>query len=178
GATVYLNPTLSIPETYQQINWWFNDSLKILIKKLNQPASYPSDYFNENKLHYHGNRTLEIRQLQKQDSSIYKMDVEDSQGRTEKENIQLDVYEPVPEPSVEVDFRANQDGWCNVTLVCNVDATQVAYSWYQDGKYYMGKNSRTLDIGFKLQSDTTYKCIISNHISEAAGVIYYRSPCT
>nr|XP_014434383.1 CD48 antigen-like [Pelodiscus sinensis] len=137
GATVYLNPTLSIPETYQQINWWFNDSLKILIKKLNQPASYPSDYFNENKLHYHGNRTLEIRQLQKQDSSIYKMDVEDSQGRTEKENIQLDVYEPVPEPSVEVDFRANQDGWCNVTLVCNVDATQVAYSWYQDGKYYM-----------------------------------------
>ncbi|XP_044846818.1 CD48 antigen [Mauremys mutica] len=91
NGTVYLNPKRSVPEEYKQITWWFNESLTILTKKCDQPVSYPNGSFHT-KLRYHENHTLEIKQLQKQDSSTYRMDVEDSQSQEKSERIRLDVY--------------------------------------------------------------------------------------
>ncbi|KAH1164883.1 hypothetical protein KIL84_015124 [Mauremys mutica] len=90
-GTVYLNPKLPVPGEYKQITWRFNNSLKILIKKWNQPESYPSGLF-QNKLRYHKNHTLEINQLQKEHSGAYQMEVEDSQSQETDELFQLDVY--------------------------------------------------------------------------------------
>nr|XP_005314434.3 CD48 antigen [Chrysemys picta bellii] len=146
GGTVYLNPKLSVPKQYKQITWRFNTTQKILIKKWGQSESYPSDYFR-NKLHYHENHMLEINQLEKKDSSTYRMEVEDNQSQETNELFRLDVYEPVPKPSVKVTIRVNKDGWCNVTLVCIVDATQVTYRWCKNEKDLVGKNSSTLDQG-------------------------------
>ncbi|XP_065276511.1 CD48 antigen-like [Emys orbicularis] len=175
-GTVYLNPKLSVPQQYKQIIWRFNNSLKILTKKWNQPVSYPSGSF-QNKLHYHENHTLEINQLQKQDSGIFQIQVEDNLSKKTNEDIQLDVYEPVPKPRMNFTIRANKDGWCNVTLACIVDATQVTYHWRKNEKDLVGENSNTLDDQLKLESDASYKCIISNPVSEETGFIHYGSLC-
>ncbi|XP_034612458.1 CD48 antigen-like [Trachemys scripta elegans] len=176
-GTVYLNPILSVPENYQQIIWRFNESQKILTKKWNQPVSYPSGSFH-NKLRYYENHTLEINQLQKQDSGTFRMEVEDNLSKKTNELFRLDVYEPVPKPRVNFTIRANKDGWCNVTLACIVDATQVTYHWCKNEKDLVGKNSSTLDVALKSESAASYKCIVSNPASKETGFIYYRSPCT
>ncbi|KAM9114686.1 CD48 antigen [Pangshura tecta] len=198
-GTVYLNPKRSDPGKYKQITWWFNESLKILIKKWDQSESYPSGYFHT-KLCYHENHTLEIKQLQKQDSSTYRMVVEDSQSQETSESIRLDVYgtteaahqgiwwilhhsrsphhDPIPKPSVNVASSVNKDGWCNVTLACIVAATQVTYRWRKNEEDLVSKISSTLDVQLKSGSDASYKCIVSNPASEETGLIYYRSPCT
>nr|XP_005311312.1 SLAM family member 8-like [Chrysemys picta bellii] len=177
GGTVYLNPKLSVPEEYKQIIWRFNNSLKILTKKWNQLVSYPSGSF-QNKLHYYENHTLEINQLQKQDSGIFQIQVEDNLSKKTNEDIQLHVYEPIPKPSVKFISRVNEDGWCSVTLACIVNATQVTYRWRKNEKDLVGKNSSTLDDLFKLESNASYKCIVSNPVSEETGFINYGSPCT
>ncbi|CAM5174734.1 unnamed protein product [Eretmochelys imbricata] len=176
-GTVYLNPKLPVPEEYKQIIWWFDGSLKILTKKRDQPVSYLNGFFH-NKLCYHENHTLEIVQVQKQGSGIFRIEVENNQSKTQSEFIQLNVYEPVPKPSVNVTIRANKDGWCNVTLKCTVNATQVAYHWYKNEKDFVGKNSSTLDDQLKSESHASYKCVVSNPVSEETGLVYYRSPCT
>ncbi|XP_024071170.1 CD48 antigen-like [Terrapene carolina triunguis] len=176
-GTVYLNPKLSVPEKYQQIIWWFNESLKILTKKWNQPVYYPGGNIH-NKLRYHENHTLEINQLQKQDSGTYRMEVEDSQSKKTNELFRLDVYEPVPKPRMNFTIRANEDGWCNVTLACIVDATQVTYHWRKNEKDLVGKISSTLDVALKSESHASYKCSVSNPASEETGFFNYRSPCT
>ncbi|XP_050786700.1 CD48 antigen [Gopherus flavomarginatus] len=176
-GTVYLNPKQSVPEKYKQITWWFRKSLKILTKKWDQPVSYRNGSFH-NKLRYHENHTLEINQLQKQDSGTFRMEVEDSQSKKSDEAIQLDVYEPIPKPSVKVTSRVNKDGWCKATLECIMAATQVTYRWCENEEDLVGKNSSTLDIALKSESDASYKCIVSNPVSEETGFIYYRSPCT
>ncbi|TFK06762.1 CD48 antigen [Platysternon megacephalum] len=176
-GTVYLTPKLSVPEKYQQITWWFNEPLMILIKKWNQSESYPGDCFHH-RLRYHENHTLEIKQLQKQDSGTFRMEVEDSQSQETKELFQLVVYDPVPKPRMNFTTRVNEDGWCNVTLACIVSATQVTYRWCENEKDLVGKNSSTLDVALKSESHASYKCIVSNPASEETGFIYYRSPCT
>ncbi|XP_074837521.1 CD48 antigen [Carettochelys insculpta] len=178
NGTVNLDLKLSHPETYQQIDWWFNISLKILTKKQNQSEIYFNGYFDANKLSYYKNHTLEIRRLQKQDSSTYVVVLEDFNSRKTKERIRLDVYEPVPQPSVHVTIIANKDEWCNVTLTCSVNDNQVTYRWYKNGNYYEGKNDRTLDVQLKSESDTSFNCTISNPVSQETGAIHYRSPCT
>ncbi|KAG6930131.1 CD48 molecule [Chelydra serpentina] len=176
-GTVYLTPKLPVPHEYKQITWWFDKSLKILTKKWDQPASYRNGLFH-NKLRYHENHTLEINQLQKDGSGTFQMDVEDNQSKTTSERIRLDVYEPVPKPSVNVTIRASKDGWCNVTLTCIVDVTQVSYRWYKNEKDLVGKINSTLDVQLTSESEASYKCIVSNPVSEETGFIYYRSPCT
>ncbi|XP_039369134.1 CD48 antigen [Mauremys reevesii] len=147
-GTVYLNPKRPVPKEYKQITWRFNDTQKILIKKRTQTTeSYPNDYFRS-KLRYYKNHTLEIKQLEKQDSGTYRMQVEDSQSQETNELFQLDVYDPIPKPSVNITTRVNEDGWCNVTLECIVAATQVTYRWYRDEKDLVGENSSTLDQGW------------------------------
>uniref|UniRef100_A0A8C0IXN3 Ig-like domain-containing protein n=1 Tax=Chelonoidis abingdonii TaxID=106734 RepID=A0A8C0IXN3_CHEAB len=162
-GTVYLNPKQS--------------SLKILTKKWDQPVSYRNGSFH-NKLCYHENHTLEINQLQKQDSGTFRMEVEDSQSKKSDEDIQLDVYEPIPKPRVNITTRVYKDGECKVTLECTVAAIQVTYRWCKNEKDLVGKNSSTLDVELKSESDASYKCIVSNPVSEETGFIYYRSPCT
>lgn len=91
-GTVYLIPMTQVTG-YNQISWRFNETREILTVEGNHKVSYRNAYFNENKLHYHKNHTLEIRQLQKRDTGTYKMVVEDSQSRITNEYFQLDVYE-------------------------------------------------------------------------------------
>lgn len=175
-GTVYLNPKRFVPEKYQQIIWWFDGSLKILTKTWDQPVSYRNGSFHT-KLRYHENHTLEINQLQKKHSGTFRMEVEDSESKKTNEYFQLDVYEPVPKPSVNIATRASKDGWCNVTLECIVAATQVTYRWYKDEKVLVGENSSTLDDQLKSESDASYKCIVSNPVSNETGFIHYRSLC-
>ncbi|XP_032647941.1 CD48 antigen [Chelonoidis abingdonii] len=106
------------------------------------------------------------------------MEVEDSQSKKSDEDIQLDVYEPIPKPRVNITTRVYKDGECKVTLECTVAAIQVTYRWCKNEKDLVGKNSSTLDVELKSESDASYKCIVSNPVSEETGFIYYRSPCT
>ncbi|XP_067416394.1 CD48 antigen [Emydura macquarii macquarii] len=176
NGTVYLNPRRPGSGDYQQITWRFNDSLKILIKKKNPNLpSYPNAYF-QNKLRYHENHTLEINQLQEQDSSTYTMAMEDSKSEETSEYFQLAVYKPVPKPSVTATVTANKDGRCKATLNCTVNASNETYRWRKDEKDCAGDQS-TLDVQLEADSYATYKCIVSNPVSEETGVIYLRPHC-
>uniref|UniRef100_A0A8C0IXC8 Ig-like domain-containing protein n=1 Tax=Chelonoidis abingdonii TaxID=106734 RepID=A0A8C0IXC8_CHEAB len=101
-----------------------------------------------------------------------------NQSKKSDEDIQLDVYEPIPKPRVNITTRVYKDGECKVTLECTVAAIQVTYRWCKNEKDLVGKNSSTLDVELKSESDASYKCIVSNPVSEETGFIYYRSPCT
>uniref|UniRef100_A0A8C8VHT3 Ig-like domain-containing protein n=1 Tax=Pelusios castaneus TaxID=367368 RepID=A0A8C8VHT3_9SAUR len=160
-GTVYLNPQPPVLKTYNQITWQFNKTQKILTKERYKKVVF----FNtslENKLHYYENHTLEINQLQKQDSSTYLLVVEDSQGRESTSFIQLSVYEPVPKPSVNATNTNKKNGLCTATLECTVDATPVTYKWLKDGKDDVGENTGKLNVELKSDSNASYECIVSN----------------
>ncbi|NXK44191.1 SLAF1 protein, partial [Chauna torquata] len=91
-----------------------------------------SNYTNykpeENRFHL-ANFSLEILNTKRQDQQLYEYII----SKEEKEKvwqIQLEVYEPVSDPSIQVLSRMLANNSCTVTLNCTVArGDNVSYSW-------------------------------------------------
>lgn len=89
-GVAYLSPTLQ-KHSYQQIHWRRNNSVKIASRDSSAKVQYPNSPY-KGRLELFPNNTLKISSLQKTDSSMYQVYLEDEVGKEYIENILLAVY--------------------------------------------------------------------------------------
>uniref|UniRef100_A0A7M4F7Q4 Ig-like domain-containing protein n=1 Tax=Crocodylus porosus TaxID=8502 RepID=A0A7M4F7Q4_CROPO len=161
NGTVDLPPGTHIPKTYRQIKWFYNQTQQILTKKATRDVNFYRDF--RKKMHLFENGTLHIMSLQKEDSSKYKIIVEDQDGSEIFTEIQLGVYDPVPKPWVDVtDFKMTE-GKCVSTLNCSVDIPNVIYTWYENDKKYGNPSADgNLTLSLLSESNLIYNCNVCN----------------
>ncbi|NXW08493.1 SLAF1 protein, partial [Fregetta grallaria] len=134
-------------------------------------------YWNDNYTNYMQGRTrfhkldfsLEILNTSRQDRQLYEYIV--SKGPEEKVwQIQLEVYEPVSDPSIQILGWALANGSCTVTLNCTAErGDNVSYSWGSRDTSTSGfcsRNGSLLHLSYPLQNATiACACTASNPIS-------------
>ncbi|KAI6073044.1 CD48 antigen [Aix galericulata] len=92
GGVVYLSPPPQTQKTtYHQSHWRCGSSLKVAIHENRSGVRYPNGPFKD-RLELFPNNTLKIISLQKSDSNIYWVYLEDVAGTEHTYNISLKVY--------------------------------------------------------------------------------------
>ncbi|XP_032060183.1 LOW QUALITY PROTEIN: CD48 antigen-like, partial [Aythya fuligula] len=123
--------------------------------------------------------TLKISSLQKNDSNIYWMYLEDKASKEHTYSIYLKVYDVVPKPTVRAIVNGDNPERCDVTLECWVQLEDVTYEWMPASRVVQGSNSTnsTLPLSFN-PSLETYTCRASNPMSSSSAQLTRRHPCS
>ncbi|NXU32903.1 CD244 protein, partial [Thalassarche chlororhynchos] len=78
--------------------------------------------------------SLQISPVSTADSGVYRADFEDRSGFVTALCFRVSVWEPVRQPRLEARILHQEQGWCNLSLVCTVPgAGNVSYSWSCSG---------------------------------------------
>ncbi|NXQ94026.1 SLAF1 protein, partial [Sagittarius serpentarius] len=113
--------------------------------------------------------SLEILNTNRQDRQLNEYIV--SEGPEEKVwQIQLEVYEPVSDPSIQILSWALANGSCTITLNCTVkQGDKVSYSWGSRDNSTLGlcsHNGSLLHLSYPLQkASIACDCTASNPVS-------------
>ncbi|NXG80541.1 SLAF1 protein, partial [Baryphthengus martii] len=139
------------------------------------------NYMNGNYTNYMESRTrfhksnfsLEILNTSRQDRQLYQYIV--NKGSEEKVwPVQLEVYEPVSDPSIELLAWALANGSCTVTLNCTAErGDHVSYSWGSGDAGTSGfcsRNGSLLHLSYPLRNTSiACSCTASNPVSSRVG---------
>ncbi|KAM6190120.1 signaling lymphocytic activation molecule-like [Sarcoramphus papa] len=124
--------------------------------------------------------SLEILNTSRQDRQLYEYIASTGSEETVWQ-IQLEVYEPVSDPSIQILGWALANGSCNVTLNCTAErGDNVSYSWGRQDPNTSGlcsRNGSLLHLSYILQNTSiTCACTASNPISRRV-VTFNSSEC-
>ncbi|XP_009945707.1 PREDICTED: signaling lymphocytic activation molecule-like, partial [Leptosomus discolor] len=138
--------------------------------------------YMQGRAHFHKlDFSLEILNTSRQDRQLYEYIV--SKGPEEKVwQIQLEVYEPVSDPSIQILSWALANGSCTVTLNCTAErGDSISYSWGSQDNSTSGlclHNGSLLHTSYPLQnSSIACACTASNPISSRV-VNFNSSECS
>ncbi|XP_050768154.1 signaling lymphocytic activation molecule-like [Gymnogyps californianus] len=125
--------------------------------------------------------SLEILNTSRQDRQLYEYIASTGSEETVWQ-IQLEVYEPVSDPSIQILGWALANGSCNVTLNCTAErGDNVSYSWGRQDTNTSGlcsRNGSLLHLSYILQNTSiTCACTASNPISRRV-VTFNSSECS
>ncbi|NWW54548.1 SLAF1 protein, partial [Pedionomus torquatus] len=127
------------------------------------------------------NFSLEILNTSREDRHLHEFIV--TKGSEEKVwQIQLEVYEPVSDPSIQVLNWALANGSCTVTLNCTAErGDSISYSWDSGDTGASGlcsRNGSLLHLSYPLQnSSIACACTASNPVSRRV-VAFNSSKCS
>ncbi|KAM9626163.1 SLAM family member 9-like isoform 5-T6 [Morphnus guianensis] len=176
-GVAYLSPRLQTQTSYHQIHWRRNNSVKIASRDSRGKVWYANSTY-KGRLELFPNNTLKISCLQKNDSSMYQVYLEDEVGKEHIENILLTVYELVPKPTVNAKVIRGDSTWCKATLECSVGLEGVAYEWIPPSKLLLedaGASEQHVSFDPLIE---TYTCKVSNPVSSNNASLTYRHPCS
>uniref|UniRef100_A0A8B9BI53 Ig-like domain-containing protein n=1 Tax=Anser brachyrhynchus TaxID=132585 RepID=A0A8B9BI53_9AVES len=78
--------------------------------------------------------SLSISPVTQADSGKYSADFESLSGSNISQCFRVSVWEPVVQPHLQVRILQQEQGWCNISLLCSVPgAANVSYSWSHNG---------------------------------------------
>ncbi|XP_074422492.1 CD48 antigen-like isoform X1 [Larus michahellis] len=174
-GAAYLSPSLQ--DGYPQIHWRRNNTLKIASYENGQEVQYPSTTY-KGRLKLFLNYTLKISHLQKSDSSVYQVYLEDKNGKEHIESILLKVYDPVPKPTVKAKVIRDEPALCKVTLECSVGLEGVTYEWIPPRKLLLNGSGGSEQLVSFNPSTETYICKVSNPVSSNYASLTYKHPCS
>ncbi|XP_072702900.1 CD48 antigen-like [Ciconia boyciana] len=173
----YLSPSLQNKVSYHQIHWRRNNTVKIASRDSRGKIQYPNSTY-KGRLELFPDNTLKISRLQKSDSSIYQVYLEDEMGKEHIQNILLTVYDLVPKPTVNAKVIRNDPERCEVTLKCSVGLEGVTYEWIPSSKLPQeGTRASEQHVSFNPLIQT-YTCKVSNPVSSNYALLTYRHPCS
>ncbi|NXX59394.1 SLAF1 protein, partial [Scopus umbretta] len=150
----------------------------VLLKYSN--GNYTNYKEGENRFHML-DFSLEILNTSRQDRQLYEYIV--SKGPEEKVwQIQLEVYEPVSSPSIQILSWALANSSCTVTLNCTAErGDNVSYSWGSQDTSTSGfcsHNGSLLHLSYPLQNTSiACTCTASNPVSSQV-VTFNSSECS
>ncbi|XP_076215995.1 CD48 antigen-like isoform X2 [Aptenodytes patagonicus] len=176
-GVAYLSPRLQNQISYHQIHWRRNNSVKIASRDSSAKVQYPNSTY-KGRLELFPNNTLKISSLQKTDSSMYQVYLEDEVGKEHIESILLTVYDLVPKPTVNAKVIGDDPAWCKATLQCSVGLEGVTYEWIPPSKLPLeGVGASEQHVSFDPLIET-YICKVSNPVSSNNASLTYRYPCS
>ncbi|KGL96885.1 Signaling lymphocytic activation molecule, partial [Charadrius vociferus] len=125
--------------------------------------------------------SLEILNTSREDRQLHEYIV--SKGPEEKVwQIQLEVYEPVSDPSIQILGWALANGSCTITLNCTAErGDNVSYSWGSQDTHtsrLCSRNGSLLHLSYPLQNTSVAcACMASNPVSSRV-VAFNSSECS
>ncbi|NXQ80280.1 SLAF1 protein, partial [Nyctibius grandis] len=140
-----------------------------------------TNYMQERTRFHKLNFSLEILNTSRQDTQLYEYIV--SEGPEEKVwQIQLEVYEPVSHPSIQLISWALANGSCTVTLNCTAEqGDNISYSWGSRDTGTSGlcsSNTSLLHFSYPLQNTSiACACTATNPVSSRV-VAFNSSKCS
>ncbi|KAM6190490.1 CD48 antigen-like [Sarcoramphus papa] len=172
-----LSPSWQNQTSYHRIHWRRNNSVKIASRDGRMKVQYPSSTY-KGRLELFLNNTLKISYLQKNDSSMYQVYLEDEVGKEHIEDVLLTVYDLVPKPTVNAKVIGGDPAWCKATLECSVGLEGVTYEWIPPSKVVLeGTGASKQHVSFDPWIET-YICKVSNPVSSNNASLTYRHPCS
>ncbi|XP_009474835.1 PREDICTED: CD48 antigen-like [Nipponia nippon] len=176
-GVVYLSPSLQKQESYHQIHWRCNNTVKIASRDSKGKVYYPNSAY-KGRVELFPNNTLKISSLQKSDSNTYWVYLEDDVGKEHIENILLTVYDLVPKPTVNAKVIRGGSPLCDAMLECSVGLEGVTYEWIRLSKPPLqGPGTSEWHVSFD-PSIEAYICKVSNPVSSNNATLTYRHPCS
>ncbi|CAM9989714.1 unnamed protein product [Bubo scandiacus] len=173
----YLSPSLQNQKPFHQIHWRRNNSVKIASRNSRAKVQYPNSTY-KGRLELFPNNTLKISYLQKNDSSMYQVYLEDEAGKEHIESILLTVYDLVPKPTVSAKVISADPELCEAILECSVGLEGVTYKWIPHSKFpteSVGASEQRVSFNPSME---TYTCEVSNPVSSNNASLTYRHPCS
>ncbi|NXD88336.1 SLAF1 protein, partial [Halcyon senegalensis] len=128
-----------------------------------------TNYMEERTRFHKSNFSLEILNTSRQDRQLYQYIV--NKGPEEEVwPIQLEVFEPVSDPSIEIVDHLPANGSCTIILNCTAErGDHVSYSWGCRDPSPLGfcsHNGSILHLSYPLQNTTiSCSCTASNPVS-------------
>ncbi|KAM9264345.1 natural killer cell receptor 2B4-like [Morus bassanus] len=108
---------------------------RILTAEKNKVASSPMGPFSGRAVFQQETLSLWISAVSTADSGVYWADFEDTLGVYTRLCFRVSVWEPVHSPRLEARILHQEQGWCNLSLLCTVSgAGNVSYSWFCAGE--------------------------------------------
>ncbi|XP_030329889.1 CD48 antigen-like isoform X1 [Strigops habroptila] len=176
-GVAYLSPSLQSTISYHEVHWRRNDTLNLAIRDSSGKVWYRNNSYR-GRLELFPNNTLKISRLQKNDSSMYQLYLEDEMGKGLIENVLLTVYELVPKPTVKAKVVMGNPERCEATLECSVGLEGVTYEWISPSQFQWDRVSASeLHVSLNTSPDT-YTCRVSNPVSSNNASLIYRHPCS
>ncbi|XP_064330974.1 natural killer cell receptor 2B4-like isoform X2 [Phalacrocorax carbo] len=128
------------PEGWARAEWRVTlgtgHQLRVLTAEKNKDASLPNSSFAGRAAFKQDTLSLRISPVSTADSGVYRLDVENAANSViGSVCFRVSVWEPVRQPRLEARVSHQEQGWCNVSLVCTVPgAGNVSYSWFCPGE--------------------------------------------
>ncbi|XP_057277833.1 CD48 antigen-like [Pezoporus wallicus] len=176
-GVAYLSPSLQSKISYHEVHWRRNNNLKLAGRDGSGEVWYCNNSY-WGRLELFSNNTLKISRLQKSDSSVYQLYMEDETGKGLTESILLTVYELVPKPTVNAKVIRGDLEQCEATLECSVGLEAVTYEWISHSKIQMKRISASELHVLLSSSPDTYTCKVSNPVSSNNASLIYTHPCS
>ncbi|XP_061220374.1 CD48 antigen-like [Neopsephotus bourkii] len=176
-GVAYLSPSLQSNISYHEVHWRRNNTLKLASRDGSGEVWYRNNSYR-GRLQLFSNNTLKISRLQKSDSSVYQLYMEDETGKGLIESVLLTVYELVPKPTVNAKVIRGDPEQCEATLECSVGLQAVTYEWISHSKIQWSRVSASeLHVSLSSSPDT-YTCTVSNPVSSNNASLIYTHPCS
>ncbi|XP_065605053.1 SLAM family member 8-like isoform X2 [Cyrtonyx montezumae] len=173
GGVAFLSPRTR--GSFYRVEWRYGKDLKIAVREIGEEVRYPKGSYM-GRLKLFSNNTLRMDHLQKNDSNIYWVYMEDSAGREHPESIQLQVYDAVPKPTVDYIVDKSTPESCKVTLNCSVELEDVTYEWLPPRRVISNGGSE-LSLSFSPLVEI-YTCVARNPVSSNSSWLIHRHPCS
>ncbi|KAM6037849.1 CD48 antigen-like isoform 2-T2 [Theristicus caerulescens] len=173
----HASPRLQSQESYHQIHWRCNNTVKIASRDSKGNVHYPNNAY-EGRVELFLNNTLKISSLRKSDSNTYWVYLENDVGKEHIENVLLSVYDLVPKPTVKAKVIRGDSSLCDAKLECSVGLEGVTYEWIRVSKPPLqGPGTSEWHVCFDPYVET-YICKVSNPVSSNRATLTYRHPCS
>ncbi|XP_044529251.1 SLAM family member 7-like [Gracilinanus agilis] len=165
-----------------EVSWFYNETQKILRWTREEETTIfetnmkPRISFDVNNI------TIHIKHVQKEDSSIYKLQTFSFDASQEhSEHIRLDVYERLTKPKITASPRFDDNGTCLVNLTCSVEQIRenASYSWMSKGQgVYVSTRGPILTFIWKPgDHDLNYTCTAKNPVSNNSSSVLAKELC-
>lgn len=181
GSNVNLHISEELLGNYTQLIWFYNTQQKIVEWDVLSPAVYYKSSLKDRvSLDPQTPAYLHIYNVKKEDSSTYILRVSKENGKEQDWKITLQVFDPVPEPVIEIEKAEEVDGNCYLNLSCVIEDQPASYVWYGDsGPLPKEFQRNVLEITLNPQNQSRfYMCQVSNPVSSKNDTVYFIPPCT
>ncbi|XP_075593265.1 natural killer cell receptor 2B4-like isoform X2 [Balearica regulorum gibbericeps] len=171
GGTVQLQPEKP-PEGWTKLRWRVRldggDKQWILVAEKNKTAQYSRVPVSVRADFQEETLSLRISTVRPADSGVYWADFEDTSGSVTCLCFRVSVWDPVGQPHLEARILHQEQGWCNLSLLCTVPNTgNVSYNWSCTGDPPAAlEHQPRLQLQVRGDTDPTVcHCNVSNPVS-------------
>ncbi|XP_004613970.1 CD48 antigen [Sorex araneus] len=157
---------------YQDLTWLYSNKKKLVIRDDRGIKYYK--YGLGERVCLDGDNTLHIRNLQRNDSGEYVLQLLKMDGTTEERRLRLQVLDPVSTPTITIQDLRPRDSDCFLNLSCLILAqhSQVTIAW--SGPKGPLKQGPSLEVTVPIQEmPVSYTCQASDTLSSSHSTVTF-----